>query len=85
MVRTTETTMTFRYLFRLASADSPQPAGTCRLAIDEDEIFGVSFLAFRRTATMLHISVISISSRPDHVFSVNAMELEAGLKVDARV
>jgi hypothetical protein len=56
--RTTETTVTFKHPFSLTSLDSRQPAGTYRLVMDEEEILGLSFLAFRRTATMLHIPAL---------------------------
>ncbi len=83
-VQTTETTVTFCHLFRLASVDCPQPTATYRLVTDEEEILGASCLAFRRTATMLHIPAISIFGRPDQVFSLDAVELVAALKADAR-
>ncbi len=85
-VRTTETTVTFKRPFTLPSVDSPQPAGTYRLVMDEEEILGLSFLAFRRTATMLHIPAISpalsISARPKQVFPVNSAELAPALEAD---
>jgi len=37
-VRTTETTVTFKHPFALPSFDGPQPAGTYRLVMDEEEI-----------------------------------------------
>ena len=83
-VRTTETTVTFRHPFTLTSLDGPQPAGSYRLITDEEEILGLSFLAFRRTATMLHIPAISISSHRIQVFPVNALELVVVLKADGR-
>lgn len=52
--------------------------------MDEEEILGLSFLAFRRTATMLHIPAISISDRPNQVFPVNSAELAAALEADGR-
>jgi hypothetical protein len=42
-VLTTETTITFKPPFRLSSFDRPQPY---RLAIDKEEIQGLSFLAY---------------------------------------
>ena len=83
-VRTIETTVTFKHPFALPSFDGPQPAGTYRLVMDEEEILGLSFLAFRRTATMLHIPAISISGHPNQVFPVNSAELTTALKADAR-
>ena len=54
-VRTTETTVTFKRPFTLPELERPQPAGTYRLVTDEEEISGLSFLAFRRIATMLRL------------------------------
>lgn len=82
-VRTTETTITFHHPFLLPSVDCPQPAGTYRLVTDEEEILGLSFLAFRRTAIMLHTPAISTSDRQDQVFYVTSMELAAALEADA--
>jgi len=85
-LRTTETTVTFKHPFTLTSLDGRQPAGTYRLVMDEEEILGLSFLAFRRTATMLHIPAISpalsISGRLNQVFPVNSAELAAALEAD---
>ena len=53
--RTTETTVTFRRSFTLLSLDGAQPAGTYRLVTEEEQIPGLSFTAFRRTATLLHL------------------------------
>jgi hypothetical protein len=50
--------------------------------MDDEEILGLSFLAFRRTATMLHIPAISISGRPKQVFPVSSAELEKALDAD---
>ncbi len=83
-VRTSETTVTFRHPFTLTSLDGPQLAGTYRLVMDEEEILCLSFLAFRRTATMLHIPAISITDRPNQVFPVNSAELAAALEADGR-
>jgi hypothetical protein len=44
--------------------EDPATAGRYRLVTDEDEMLGLSFLAFPRTATMLHIPAISISDHP---------------------
>jgi hypothetical protein len=52
--------------------------------MDEEEILGLSFLAFRRTATMLHIPATSISGHSNQVFPVNSAELTAALEADAR-
>ncbi len=51
--------ITFRYPFMLSSVNAEQPAGTYRLVTEEEEIPGLSFVAFRRTATMLHLPAVS--------------------------
>lgn len=84
-IRTTETTVSFRHPFMLAPFDRPQPAGTYRLVIDEEEIQGLSFLAYRRTATMLHTPAISSAIIGAHqVFRVDQAELATALESDAR-
>jgi len=50
-VRTTETTITFRRPFTLSALDKAQPAGTYRVVTEEEEIDGLSLVAFRRRAT----------------------------------
>ena len=81
--RTTETTVTFRNPFMLETFDRLQPAGTYRLVIDEEEILGLSFPAYRRTATVLHVPACSSGSTNRQAFPVDPKELEAALAADA--
>ena len=80
--RTTETTITFRRPFKLSAFDNEQPEGTYRLVIDEEEIPNVSFLAYRRTATMLHIPALSAVGGSHQVFQVDSAELTKALEAD---
>ena len=64
--------------------DRPQPAGTCRLVMEEEEIPGLTFLAYRRKATMLHIPAVSICDRPDEICFAVAAELAAALEADGK-
>ncbi len=83
--RTTESTVTFAHPFSLPSLESAQPAGTYRLVVDEEPIENLSFLAFRRVATMLHIPAIGTSgSHPTQVFLINSAELAAAVEADAK-
>ena len=82
MVRTTETTVTFRHPFMMGGLDGPQPAGTYRLVVEEEDIPDLTFLAYRRTATMLHIPAVGVSSHSEQVFFVSSAELAAALKAD---
>lgn len=80
--RTLDTTVTFRRPFTLKALDGPQPAGTYRLVVDEDEILGVSVLAYRRTATMLQTPAISVRGQPVQSHLVDRADLEAAIEAD---
>ncbi len=82
--RTTQTTVTFSHPFVLKSvADEALPAGTYQVFTDEEEIVGLSFLAFQRTATMLHVPAGSTLEGSHQVFTIDPMELAAALEADA--
>jgi hypothetical protein len=81
-VRTTETTVTFKRPFILPEFEGPQPAGTYRLVTDEEEISGLSFLAFRRIGTMLRLPSLATSGRPEQMISIGADDLAAALTAD---
>jgi hypothetical protein len=85
-IRTSETTVTFKQSFSLGAMDRPQPAGTYRLVMDDDEVPGVSFVALRRIATFLHTPALSAAVQgKSEVFHVSANELAAALDDDGRV
>lgn len=81
--RTTVSQITFRRPFILSAFDARQPAGTYRLVVDEEEILGLSFLAYRRTATMLHTPAVSVASGRQQVVEIDPEELAAALDADA--
>lgn len=81
-VRSTETTVTFKRPFTLPELDRPQPAGTYRLVTDEEEISGLSFLAFRRIATMLRLPSLTTSGKPEQMISIDVADLAAALTAD---
>ena len=67
----------------LKSVEKVLPAGTYRLDTDEEEILGISFLAFARTATMLHVPAGSMPGDAHEVFTIDPIELAAALEADA--
>lgn len=83
-VRTTERQVKLSHPFRTSGLDELQPAGTYRIVTDEEEIIGLSFLAFRRTATMLHVPAIEISATAHQVVTIDPAELDAILEADSR-
>ena len=82
-IRTTETTVTFRRPFTLAALEGAQPAGTYRLVTEEEQIPGLSFVAFRRVATLLHLPANPVPGRMCQVVDVPSDELAAALAADA--
>ncbi len=82
--RTTETTVTFRRPFTLTAIDGVQPAGTYRLETDEDLLPGLSFHAFQRVATMLHLPAMFTSGGTRQVVTVDPTELAIALEADIK-
>ena len=82
--RTTETMITFLQPFVLSALDAAQPAGTYRLVTEEEEIPGLSFVAFRRTATLLHLPAMSATGNVHQVVSVDPVEWTAIVAADGR-
>ena len=83
--RTIETTVTFKHPFTLPVFDRPQPAGTYTLETTEEEIPDVSFSAFRRTSTMLHLPAVGTAGARSETVSVDPAELTAALAADRRL
>lgn len=83
-VRTTETTVTFAHPFRLSGADGLLPAGIYRVVMDEEPILGLSFIAYRRTATMLHTPALSAPQGRSASLSTDQPELDGALAKDRR-
>ena len=82
--RSTETTVTFRHPFQLSALDGPQAAGTYMVVTDEEEILGLSYTAFRRTATLLHLPALGVSRTRAEVVCIDPLELTAALIADRR-
>ncbi len=81
-IRSRETTVTFSRPFKLSAIDHVQPAGTYRLVIDEEEIPDITFLAYRRSATMLHTPAVATPGGSGQVFTVSSEELAKALEAD---
>ena len=65
-LRTTSRTITFARPFSLDGLDETQPAGTYTVQTDEEPIEGLSFLAYRRVATVIFLP---LSPRWDRVLT----------------
>lgn len=82
--RSTETTVTFQHPFALSAVEQPLPPGSYRCVVDEEEISGLSFVAFRRSGTFLHLPAIAVRGQPTEVIAVDHAELDAALARDLR-
>ena len=80
--RSHETTVTLSRAIPLSEVDRPLPTGTYRIVVDEEDIPGLSFLAFRRTATVLYLPALSAPGGVNEMFLVNPDELAAALEAD---
>ena len=83
MIRSIEKTVTFRRPFTIAALDGVQPAGTYRLVEEEEEIPGLSFVAFRRVATLLHVPANPAPGDTSQVVLILPDELAEALAADA--
>jgi hypothetical protein len=68
--------------FKLRDLDDIQPAGDYLLDTDEELIEGLSRLAYRRVATLLHLPSTSRPQGRTEVVSVSPAELDAALEKD---
>lgn len=81
MIRTTTKTVIFTLPFRLSGLEEIQPAGSYEVATDEELVEDVSFLAYRRIATL-----ITLGLEGNHqLLRVEPAELEALLLSDRQV
>lgn len=65
----------------MSAVDEVLPSGTYTVDTDEELIDGLSFLAYRRIATLLHLPFTS-NRGVSEVIVIDPLELEAALKRD---
>jgi len=80
--RTTETVATFTKPFRLPGHEREIPAGSYRVETDETLIEGLSFHAYRREMTLLHLPAISDTAGRRELLPVDPRDLEDALARD---
>ena len=82
--RTKHTTVRFTAPFSLSGVDEIQPPGDYAIAEDEELIDGLSWLAYRRVATFIHLPAISSTDRlRSQLVGIDHSELEGALREDA--
>jgi hypothetical protein len=83
MMRSTTAEVTFRHSFDLKAVGSGLPAGTYRVDFEEEQIDGLSFLAYRRLATFIRIPATGHGSTSAQLFLVDPKELIEAQERDA--
>jgi hypothetical protein len=82
--RTKHTTVTFTAPFSLSGVDEIHPPGDYAIAEDEELIDGLSWLAYRRVATFIHLPAICSTDRlKSQLVNIDHSELEGALREDA--
>ncbi|MDY0884778.1 hypothetical protein ACFPL7_05110 [Dongia soli] len=82
--RTVTTFVVFNHPFRLTGLDQLQPPGNYEIETDEETIDDLSFIAYRRVSTLIHLH--PQPDRPGIVqtWTVDPSELVAALAADER-
>ena len=80
--RTTSTTATFAHPFLLLGSDTPLPAGSYEVIVEEDLLEGLSFEAYRRTGTYLRVDGRGGTSGVLEMRPIDPQDLEAALARD---
>jgi hypothetical protein len=82
--RTMQSVVRFSSPFLLHSLDVPLPAGEYRVEQDEELIEGISWLAYRRVATFIHLPAIAIESQAHQIIEIDPADLETALEKDSK-
>jgi len=80
--RTTHSIVHFSAPFALTGVADLQPPGDYAVDADEELIDGLSWLAYRRVATFIHLPSIASSSRLNQLVAIDPSDLEAALRQD---
>jgi diphthamide synthase (EF-2-diphthine--ammonia ligase) len=80
--RSIETSVRFERPFCIAGMESVYPPGLYRLVRDEEELLGLSFVAYRLCALMIHTPAIKAVPAVAQVFRIEQAALDAALLAD---
>ena len=81
-VRSRREAVIFKHPFRIRGVDRLLPAGTYEVITDEESIEGLSFAAFRRTATMILVPGATSASMLEMI-SIGSVDLADAQRIDA--
>lgn len=81
-IRTSKTTVTFAGPFELGELGEVLPAGAYEVETDEELLEGVSFPAYRRISTLIHLRASSGNPGHTRALVIDPTELDAALARD---
>jgi len=81
-IRTSVKNVTFNKPFVLKGLDEVLPAGVYTVETDEERLDSVSFPAYRRIATVIHLHATSDNPHLTRTLTIDPNELDAALKCD---
>ena len=81
-MRTAENTVPFNRPFFLAGIDEVLPAGAYRVETDEELLQGISFRAYRRIQTFIHLHAKSGNPGRTRTLTIDPEALDAALNRD---
>jgi hypothetical protein len=84
-IRTSSRTVIFQHPFVLDGLDEQQPAGAYEIETDDEQIEDVSFIAFRRVSTLIHLHPSPKGPGITQTLTVDPNELERALAHDREV
>ena len=83
MARTTILPVSFRNPFRVKDNGGNLPAGTIEIETDEKMMDGISFHAYRRVQTLIHLPSMTGNPLHSRTLAIDQDELAAALANDA--
>ncbi len=81
-IRTSKKTVTFQRPFVLGGLDEVLPAGAYGVETDEERLEGISFPAYRRISTLIHLPARPGRPGVTETLSIDPNELDAALQRD---
>ena len=83
--RITRRSVTFLHPFSLVDLDGEQPAGAYVIETIEEPLDTLSFIAYWRVSTAIHLPAVGTASLRREVATIDPRDLEAAQKRDVQI